>query len=333
MLDAIGYLTPIETSVVLGGLAVMVLLVLRMTPRLAKPWDRVGWWGGLLVALACGAFAILAIAPEASNALDQVRYLRTFDLIVAVFDIAVVSYALFKVFTIIRGTRAVQLLKGVMVLIVATALSQALGLTTVNWLLRNARLMLFVALPVVFQPELRRALEQLGRGKIFGRHLGFAGEEEASKVISEVVKASEILSRNKTGALIVMERETGLGDHAETGVKMDSLVSAELLVNIFERNTPLHDGAVIMRGGRILAASCYLPLTDALELDKEMGGRHRAAMGITEHSDAVAVVVSEETGNISMANEGNLIRRLDSRSLREMLLHYFHLAVQTSSGG
>ncbi|MEW6081850.1 MAG: diadenylate cyclase CdaA [Bacillota bacterium] len=334
MLDSIGYLPPIETAVILGGAAVLAFILLfRVTPRLARPWAQVARGAGFLIVLVFSGLAIVAFFPEASDAFNQVRYLPAFDLIMALVDITVVAYVLYRIFTAIRGTRAVQLLKGVMILVVATAVSQALGLTTVNWLLRNARLMLFVALPVVFQPELRRALEQLGRGQLFARTLGFAGDEEASRVISEVIRATEILSRNKTGALIVLERETGLGDHAETGVKMDALVSAELLVNVFEPNTPLHDGAVILRGGRVMAASCYLPLTDALELEKEMGGRHRAAMGITEHSDCVAIVVSEETGNISLANEGNLTRRLDSRAIRELLMGFFHVPVAPARAG
>lgn len=251
--------------------------------------------------------------------LEQIRFLSIGDFIIALVDITVVAYVLYRFFMLIKGTRAVQLIKGIIMLLIATTVSQWLKLYTINWLLVNVRTILLVALPVVFQPELRRALEQIGRGGFMNRAFIFIGTEDMSRVIDEVVRACETMSKQRVGALIVIERDTRLGDFIETGIRLDSHVTAELLINIFVPNTPLHDGAVIIRGDRIMAAACFLPLTDAANLSVELGSRHRAALGITEHSDAIAVVVSEETGIISLANAGKIIRHLEASSLREML--------------
>ncbi len=256
--------------------------------------------------------------------LSQVTGLSLLELCLAVVDVAIVAYVLYRLMSIIRGTRAVQLLKGVLVLVVATPVSGWLRLYTIHWLLEKFQLWLIVAMLVVFQPELRRVLEQLGRGKLFARPLAFLGEEEMAQLVSTVVKAVDNLSRSKTGAIIVLEREIGLKDVIETGTKIDGVVSPEFLVNIFVPTTPLHDGAVIIRGDRVAAASCFLPLAQAAELSRELGTRHRAALGITEESDAVAIVVSEETGAISLACGGKLIRHLDARSLEEMLTSLLH---------
>lgn len=237
----------------------------------------------------------------------------------AIVDIAVVAYVLYRVLVLIRGTRAVQLIKGVILLLILVTASRFLRLYTVNWLLEQAQVMLLVALPIVFQPELRRALEQLGRGRLFARSFLIMGEEEWARVINEIVLAAETLASHKLGALIVIERETGLNEVVETGTRLESLVSADLLINLFVPNTPLHDGAVIIRGDRILAAGCFLPLTENPDIDRAIGTRHRAAIGITEHSDCVSVVVSEETGIISLANAGKLGRYFDEKTLREML--------------
>ncbi|MFO7245876.1 MAG: diadenylate cyclase CdaA [Bacillota bacterium] len=240
------------------------------------------------------------------------------DFLVAVVDILLVSYLIYRLFLLIRGTRAVPLLNGVALLLLATAASRLLQLDTLHWILQYAQLGLVVGLPIVFQPELRRALEQVGRGSLLARPLR-PDEVDPSAVIDAVVSAAVTLSRNRTGALIVLERETGLNDIAETGIPLDSLVSTELLVNLFVPSTPLHDGAVIIRGDRIVAAGCFLPLTEARDLDSQIGSRHRAALGISEQSDAVTVVVSEETGAISIAHNGKLIRQLDDVKLRHML--------------
>ncbi|MEW6622746.1 MAG: diadenylate cyclase CdaA [Bacillota bacterium] len=246
-------------------------------------------------------------------------YLSPWEIFLIILDITVVSYVIYKVIMLIRGTRAVQLIKGLFVLVLAYFISDLLQLTTVNWFLQQIQLLIVVALPIVFQPELRRALEQLGRGKIFNHSFTYLGVEDRSKLINELVRAAQAMSKNKYGALIVIENETGLSDYIDTGIIMDSVVSAELLVNIFVPNTPLHDGAVIIRGDRIAAAGCFLPLTDSPYLSKQLGTRHRAALGITENSDCVVLVVSEETGIVSLANDGELIRYLDEKNLKETL--------------
>lgn len=251
--------------------------------------------------------------------LEHLRFLTLRDVLGAAVDIAIVAYVLYRFFMLIRGTRAIQLLKGIAILLLATTVSQFLRLYTVTWILNNARLMLAVAVPVVFQPELRRFLEQIGRGRFFaGRSPLFMGEVNTARMIEELVKAVGQMSRNRTGALIVLEREIGLKDFVETGIGIDGLVSSEFLVNIFVPNTPLHDGAVIIRGDRVQAAACFLPLTDSV-VAPEVGSRHRAALGITEVSDSLAVVVSEETGTISLTNAGRIVRHIDLRTLTEML--------------
>jgi len=236
-----------------------------------------------------------------------------------IIDMLVVAALIYKLFLWIKGTRAVQLLKGLVVLLIATTISDWLGLYTINWILKNIRTMVIVAIPVVFQPELRRALERLGRGKFFARPIVFLGEEDTTRIINEITRAVLMMVKNKIGALIVIERETGISDYVETGVALDSVISGEFLINIFTPNSPLHDGAVIIRGDRVAAAGCFLPLTENPNLGKELGTRHRAALGITEISDAVALVVSEETGVISLAREGKLTRYLDEKTLREVL--------------
>jgi len=238
---------------------------------------------------------------------------------VNIIDMLVVAALIYKLFLWIKGTRAVQLLKGLVVLVIATTISDWLGLYTINWIFTNIRTMVIVAIPVVFQPELRRALERLGRGKFFARPLVFLGEEDTARIINEIVRAISVMAKNKMGALIVIERETGINEYIETGVRLDAVVSGEFLINIFIPNSPLHDGAVIIRGDRVAAAGCFLPLTENPNLTKELGTRHRAAIGITEISDSLALVVSEETGTISVAHEGKLTRYLDEKSLREVL--------------
>ena len=232
-------------------------------------------------------------------------------------DVAIVAYVLYRMYYMIKDTRAVALLKGLFVLLAFTALSKWLGLNVINWLLQKTMTVVLVALPVVFQPELRRALEQLGRGKLF-RKID-VNVEEMEIVLNELVAATTAMARNKIGALVVLERETGLSDYIETGVKVDGLVSSEFLINIFIPNTPMHDGAVIIRGNRVMAAACLLPLTEERALSKELGTRHRAAIGLSEQTDALIIVVSEETGTISVAMEGTLTRHLDGQSMKELL--------------
>lgn len=239
--------------------------------------------------------------------------------LINVVDILLVALLIYRLILQIRGTRAVQLIKGLIVLLVAATISSWLRLNTINWILDKVMAMVIVAIPVVFQPELRRALERLGRGKFFARPLYFLGEEAANRLAGELVRAVSMMSKRKIGALIVMERETGIYDYMETGIKIDGVVSAEFLLNIFMPNTPLHDGAVIIRGDRAVAAGCFLPLSENPDLSKDLGTRHRAGLGISEHSDALAIIVSEETGIVSVAREGRLTRNLDENALKELL--------------
>lgn len=244
--------------------------------------------------------------------------LEMFNLINIV-DILIVAFIIYKAMMIIKGTRAVQLIKGLIVLLLVSLASKVLVLTTVSWILDQLKTVLVVALPVVFQPELRRALERLGRGKFFARPMSMLNEEALEKLIDQLVRAAKILSQNSIGALIMLERETGVNDYIETGTKIDGFVSAEFLVNIFIPKSPLHDGAVIIRGDRIAAAGCFLPLSENPNLSKELGTRHRAALGLTEQSDSIGIIVSEETGVISVAEEGRLTRYLDENTLKEIL--------------
>jgi diadenylate cyclase len=236
-------------------------------------------------------------------------------------DIAIVAYVFYKVIGLIKETRAGQLIRGIILILLATQISEWVGLYTINWILRNTMTVGVIALLVVFQPELRRALEHLGRSRFFSNVFIGKQEDQPTKTIDEVIKAVQMLAQEKTGALIVFERETKLGDVIDTGIKMDSLVSGELLLNTFIPNTPLHDGAMIIRNNRIMAAGCFLPLTENQNLSNQVGTRHRAGLGITESSDAVVVIVSEETGIISMALNGKLSRYLDIKSLKQILIN------------
>ena len=236
-----------------------------------------------------------------------------------IIDISIVSYVVYKMLLLIRETRAEQVLKGLTILLFVTKLSEWLQLNTIYWILKNTATVGVIALLIVFQPELRKALEQIGRGRIFDRFMFIQDEKDPLFFINEIARAVQDMARAKIGALIVIERKTGIGDVIETGVKIDGELSGSLLENIFVPNTPLHDGAVIVRGYRIAAAGCFLPLTDNGNINKQLGTRHRAALGISENSDALAIVVSEETGVISIANNGKLTRYLDSKGLKEIL--------------
>jgi diadenylate cyclase len=235
--------------------------------------------------------------------------------ILDVVDTALVAFFLYRIYLMLKHTRAAALVKGLIVLVFFMVLSRWLNLHVINWILEKLMTVVMIALPVVFQPELRRALEQIGRGRLF--HKGTElDEQELEEVIGSVTSAAVVMAQRKVGALIVFERETGLEERTETGVQIDGLISDSLLLNIFEKDTPLHDGAVIIRGKRIVAASCLLPLTDARNLSQELGTRHRAALGISEQSDAVVLIVSEETGIISLAKNGELYRYLQADDVK-----------------
>ncbi len=249
------------------------------------------------------------------NLANPLEFIRT------LFDISIVTYAIYKLFILVKETRAMQLVKGIFVLVVVQQLSSILQLRTIAFILDITFQYIAIALVVLFQPELRRGLEHIGRSK-FKDFFSFDEENstiQTAAVIEEIVKTATVLSREKIGALIVIERETKIGEIIDTGIKLDSHVSVELLLNIFTPNTPLHDGAVVIRANRIKAASCFLPLTDNPNLSKDLGTRHRAALGITEVSDSIAVVVSEETGKISFALNGGLTRNLTPDMLRKAL--------------
>ena len=242
--------------------------------------------------------------------------------ILDVIDTGLVAFFLYRIYIMLKNTRAAALVKGLMVLASLVIISKWLNLHVINWILEKAITMMMVALPVVFQPELRRALEQIGRGRLFRKRVEL-DETELNDMIEAVANAAVIMGQRKVGALIVLERAVGLEERIETGVKIDGLVTDSLLLNIFEKDTPLHDGAVIIRGNRIVAASCLLPLTDARGLSQELGTRHRAAIGISEQSDALVVVVSEETGTVSVTRNGEIYRYLRREDVVDMLQSAF----------
>lgn len=240
-----------------------------------------------------------------------------------VLDILIVTFVIYKVIGFIRETRAQQLVKGLVFLILAFFLSNALHLYTIYWILKETMTLGVIALVVVFQPELRRGLEYMGRSKLVKAPFGQLDKDMAKEMSSEIAKAIDEFSATKTGALIILERETALADVVETGTVLNADISKEILGNVFYEGAPLHDGAVIIRSDKVYAAGCVLPLTGNKELNKALGTRHRAGIGITENSDAIAIIVSEETGVISMAIDGNLTRFLDKKVIEKKLLNIY----------
>ncbi|MBQ9267267.1 MAG: diadenylate cyclase CdaA [Clostridia bacterium] len=239
-------------------------------------------------------------------------------IVVLLVDLAIVGYIVYKVIKLLKGTRAMQLVKGIIILVIGTALSEFLSLNVLHYLLSSIMTYGVLVAIVVFQPELRKALEQVGNAN-FKKILDFEETDEEPSCIDAVVDAVTDMASHKVGALIVFEREVNLEELVKTGVAMDSKTSKELLINIFVPDTPLHDGAVIIRDNKIVAASCILPLTSNISLDRIFGTRHRAAIGVTESSDCIAVVASEETGALSLAIEGKIIRDISSEQLRKEL--------------
>lgn len=240
--------------------------------------------------------------------------------LIDVLDIIIVAYLVYKILGFIQETRAQQLVRGLVVLGIVFFLSDFLKLYLLNWLLRNFVTMGLFALIVLFQPELRRGLEQLGRRNIVSGQFRSLDKENAIEVVKEIVSAVDDFSATRTGALIVFERETMLNDIIETGTIVDARISVRLLGNLFYEGSPLHDGAVIIRGDRIHAASCVLPLTEKKNIGRNLGTRHRAGLGVSEVSDALVIVVSEETGVISVAENGNFRRFMDLKSVEKILL-------------
>jgi len=232
-----------------------------------------------------------------------------------IFDILVVAAILYKVYQMIQDTRAITLVKGLLIIILLTIICGWLNLHVMTWLLQKSSEWLLIALPILFQPELRRALEQIGQGKFIRKGGSLLDSKEADIVVEELVKTAKKLSQTKTGALMVLEREMKLNDISVTGIHIDGIISSEFLLNVFIVNTPLHDGAAIIRGNRLISAACVLPLTENHELSTELGTRHRAAIGLSEQCDALIIVVSEETGTISVAEGGRLMRHFDEKTL------------------
>lgn len=239
------------------------------------------------------------------------------DYLTDIIDILIVTYIVYRVIMIIRGTKAIQLAKGILVVVVVWFLSSFFQLRTLEWLTNQAITYSIFAIMVIFQPELRRVLEQIGRGRIFKR--GTVVEEEQKQITEAIVTASVYMAKRRIGALMSIERKTGLNDYVETGILLNGRLTSQLLINIFIPNTPLHDGAVIIRGNEVVAAACYLPLSESPFISKELGTRHRAAMGVSEVTDCLTVVVSEETGAITVTKNGEMFRDISPQQLTEML--------------
>jgi diadenylate cyclase len=250
--------------------------------------------------------------PESLTTLLQRPPIGWWDLL----DIAVVSFLIYEFLKLIRGTRAVQMAVGSLLIVGLFYVSQLAPLQTVNWLIRNMLVYVAFAAIVIFQSDIRRALAHFGQAPFF-RY--FARQESADETIEELVVASTMLSAQRIGAIVVVEREIGLRNYIESGIPLDATLTYDLLVTIFQRHSPLHDGAVIVQEDRIAAAACFLPLTVNPRLSRDLGTRHRAAIGLTEESDALAVVISEETGQISLALDGQIERDLPADDLRERL--------------
>ncbi len=254
-----------------------------------------------------------------------ITYVRDFlgingiwDFIRIIIDVGIISYVFYKLMFVLKDSRAYQVIKGIILILVMSFVAEQLQLATVSYIIKAFISVLPFLLLLLFQPELRRWLEGLGHSKVTG-FFSTSSSMDLDAMITEVVHAAVAMSSQRVGALIVFERQTSLGEIVRTGTVVDAKVSAQLLRLIFVPNTPLHDGAVIIRNGKVYAAACYLPLTDNINLDKDLGTRHRAGIGITENTDCVSIIVSEETGNISFARSGQLARPVTGEKLRKLL--------------
>ncbi len=240
-------------------------------------------------------------------------------------EILIISFLVYEVMVWIKNTHAWSLMRGMIVIVVFILLAYIFQMTTILWLVRNALNVAIMALVVVFQPELRKALDLLGRKNIISSLFTFnsssnVDERFSDRTVNEIIKACYEMGKDKTGALIVIAKNDSLSEYIRTGIELDSIVSNQLLINIFEHNTPLHDGAVIIEKNRVVSATCYLPLSDNMALSKELGTRHRAGVGISEVTDSLTIIVSEETGRVSIAMSGELFRNVDADFLREKLV-------------
>ncbi|MBQ6398968.1 MAG: diadenylate cyclase CdaA [Clostridia bacterium] len=239
--------------------------------------------------------------------------------LVDIIDILIVAFIVYELLLLTRHTRGSALLKGLFAILVIALLSNLLGFVSLNWLLVSILQNGAVVLVILFQPELRKALEKMGRSRIFGKNSMNSLDDDRERIIAELVQTAVDLSKRRVGALIVFEQKTGLQDYIETGTRLNADISAPLLENIFEPNTPLHDGAVVIRDDQIMAAACILPLAEASGVSRELGTRHRAAVGLSENTDAIILVVSEETGIVSLARDGFLRRPLTVDELKDVL--------------
>ena len=237
-------------------------------------------------------------------------------------EVIIISFLLYHIMAWVKHTKVWVLMKGIIMILVFILFAILFEMNTIIWIVENVLSIAVIAVIVILQPELRRALEELGRKSFISGVMPFekAAEERFSdKTVNDLVKASFEMGKVKTGALMVIEQNVLLTEYERTGIEVDALISSQLIINIFEHNTPLHDGAVIIRGNRIVSATCYLPLSDNMEISKELGTRHRAGVGISEATDALTIIVSEETGNVSVTYEGQLYRNLDANGLKEKL--------------
>ncbi|WP_432353366.1 diadenylate cyclase CdaA [Sporosarcina sp. A2] len=248
----------------------------------------------------------------------MITNMNAIEVLKAILDVLLVWFVVYKLITIIKGTKAVQLLKGIFVILIVRILTDLLGLNTLKWMVEQVLTFGFLAVIIIFQPELRRALEQLGRGRLFAR-TQMQEEEERDRLITAFTKSVSYMAKRRIGALITVEKETGLSEYIETGIGMNSDISSELLINIFIPNTPLHDGAVIIQKNKIAAAACYLPLSESPFISKELGTRHRAALGISEVTDAFTIIVSEETGAVSVTSDGDINRNVTMEEFEKIV--------------
>jgi len=243
--------------------------------------------------------------------------------IIDIIDIIIVAMIIYELLLLTRHTRGSALLKGLFLLLVIVLISSLVGLVSLNWLLSSVLQYGAIVLVILFQPELRKALERMGRSRLINKKSARGVDDDRDRIIAEIIQTVVDLSRRRVGALIVFEQKTGLADVIETGTRLNAEISAPLLENIFEPNTPLHDGAVVIQDDQIMAAACILPLAEASGVSRELGTRHRAAVGISENTDALVLVVSEETGIVSTAQDGALTRPITVDALREVLTRLY----------
>ncbi len=240
----------------------------------------------------------------------------------SVIDIAIVSFIIYRILVLLVGTRAVQLMKGVFIIVMLSVLASFLRFRLLSWFLGNALLALSFAIPIVFQPELRKMLEELGKGQLYLLKRRMS-DDEAEVRVKQIAGALSYLKAHKIGALLVFQQEVGLGDYTQTAIHLNASITQELLISIFWKDNPLHDGAVILDKYNLIAGGCYLPLADAPEISRWYGTRHRAALGISEVSDAIVFIVSEERGDVSIAVKGRLSKNIKDFQIEKLLMHYF----------